>query len=1502
MTTQADTEERLRSYLKRVTLDLSQTRRRLRDLEERQQEPIAIVAMACRYPGGITSPEGLWDAVVEGRDAIGPFPADRGWPGEAFYHPDPDHPGTSYVRDGGFIHDAHSFDAAFFGISPREATAMDPQQRLLLEVAWELLERAGLDPAVLRGSRTGVFAGISSQDYLSRLPAIPEGYEGYSTTGTLTSVASGRVAYTFGFEGPAVTVDTACSSSLVAMHLAAQALRQGDCALAVAGGATVLTTPTAFAEFSRQRGLAPDGRCRSFAASADGTGFSEGVGLVLLERLEDARRNGHRVLGLLRGSAINQDGASNGLTAPNGEAQERVIHQALASAGLKPSDVDTVEAHGTGTTLGDPIEAQAIIATYGQGRPDDHPLWLGSVKSNLGHTQAAAGVAGVIKMVMAMRHGQLPATLHLDKPSPHVDWDSGAVRLLTETTGWPPREDGPRRAGVSSFGISGTNAHVIVEEPPPARPEPERVEQVPVVPWVLSARDENALHALAGRLAGWAADRDPVEVGWSLATTRAALEHRAVVVGADREELLASLESLAAGVAAPLGAGPVFVFPGQGSQWLGMGVELLDWSPVFAARMAECERALSSYVDWSLIDVLRGGERLDRVDVVQPVLWAVMVSLAEVWHSYGVTPGAVVGHSQGEIAAACVAGALSLDDGAKVVALRSRALRALAGSGAMASLAVPAGEVPSWLDGHPEVGVAAVNGPMSTVVSGPPEQVAAVVAAVEAAGRRARLIDVDYASHGPQVERIRERLSADLAGVSPAASRVAFYSSVTAARIDASGLDGGYWYTNLRQPVQFADTVTALLADGYRTFVECSPHPVLLPSVQETDEQALVVPTLRRDHGGPAQVARALGEAHVAGLAVDWGAWFPADPRPRTVDLPTYPFQRQRYWLPDLVTPPAPPAGDTEGAHYRVEWRPAPAVVPGEAEPAGPWLVVCSPDTPEPWVEACADALGGARAMAIASGEEADAFRRRPDELGAARGVLSLLPLAGTLCLIQALAEAAGDTRLWCATRAAMPAGPGEVPADAPQQAELWGFGRVAALEYPETWGGLVDLPAHPDDLDADLLRATLAGRIEDQVALRPGGALVPRLVPAAAPDGPGWHPAGTVLVTGPVHGQAGPVARWLAQRDGVRVLLLDNAATRADTEELRTAGVSVVDSAPDGPISTVIHTTAAGDLAPLAELTLDTLTASVAATLGLAGDVDADETVYFSSVTATWGSRDHGAFAAANAHLEALARLRRAQGRRATAVSWGLWHLPEALGDREAGARRQGLLPLAPAAALAALERVLSTGDDHAVVVNADWHRFLPLFTAARPVPLFDDLRLAVEEPVEAGPSESPLRRELAALDPEGRAARLVTLVRTHAAAVLRHPTPAAVAPHRPFKELGFDSIAGVELRNRLRAATGLALPSTLVFDFPTPDAAAGYLLSQLGGDGAPAFGDLAGLEAVLAALSPGDAARTRLVRELQALVWKYGGDPGPAEEKEDLGDASAEEMFALIDRELGG
>ncbi|MFJ9953598.1 SDR family NAD(P)-dependent oxidoreductase, partial [Kitasatospora sp. NPDC091207] len=866
-------------------------------------EPIAIVAMSCRYAGGIDTPEALWQAVSDGRDLVSGFPDDRGWDLTGL------HTHEGHDPAGAFLTDATRFDAAFFGISPREALAMDPQQRLLLETAWEAVERLGAAPAALRGSRTGVFVGATAQDYGPRLHEAPADLEGHLLTGNTASVASGRIAYVLGLEGPAVTVDTACSSSLVALHLAAQSLRLGECTLALAGGATVLATPGMFIEFGKQQGLSADGRCKAFAEGADGTGWGEGVGLLVLERLSDARRNGHEVLAVIRGSAVNQDGASNGLAAPNGPSQERVIRQALASAGLAATGVDAVEAHGTGTALGDPIEAQALLATYGHDRAAADPVWLGSVKTNIGHTQAAAGVAGVIKMVQAMRHGTLPRTLHADTPSSRVDWSAGGVRLLTESRAWPERGRA-RRAAVSSFGISGTNAHLIIESVPAPVPAAPSAPAGPL-PFPLSARGGAALRAQAGRLAeavrGTAGLAD---LGLSL-TGRAVFDHRAVVVAADREELLAGLDALVRELPAPnlttgtAGApdGPVLVFPGQGSQWQGMAAELYTASEVFRAELTACAEALAPHTDWSLIEVLHGAPgapSLDRVDVVQPALFAVMVSLAKLWRHAGVVPSAVIGHSQGEIAAAHVAGGLSLADAARVVALRSRYLRVLAGTGGMASIPLPTAQVEERIARFGgRIGVAAHNGPSATVVSGEGDALDELVEQCLAQGVRARRVPVDYASHSPAVDPLREELAAALAGITPREGHTAFYSTVTGGLLPTTGLDADYWFRNLRQVVRFEPTVRALLAAGHRTFVESSPHPVLTPGIQETVEAeghgGAVLGTLRRDHGGPERFLGALAEAYVNGVEVDWADAFPATAR--TVPLPTYPFQRERFWL-----------------------------------------------------------------------------------------------------------------------------------------------------------------------------------------------------------------------------------------------------------------------------------------------------------------------------------------------------------------------------------------------------------------------------------------------------------------------------------------------------------------------------------------------------------------------------------------------------------------------------
>ncbi|MFF9165255.1 SDR family NAD(P)-dependent oxidoreductase, partial [Streptomyces longwoodensis] len=864
-------------------------------------EPIAIVGMACRYPGDVRSPEDLWRMVAEGRDVIAGFPADRGWDLEGLYDPQSTRPGTSYAREGGFLYDAGHFDPAFFGISPREALAMDPQQRLLLETSWEVFERAGLDPTALKGSRTGVFAGLMHHDYAGPGDRLPEGVEGYALTGTQGSVVSGRIAYVYGLEGPAVTVDTACSSSLVALHLACQALRNGECELALAGGVAVMATPGVFVEFSRQRGLAADGRCKSFAAAADGTGWSEGVGLLLVERLSDARRNGHRVLAVVRGSAVNQDGASNGLTAPNGPSQQRVIHQALANARLSPGDVDAVEAHGTGTRLGDPIEAQALLATYGQERAEDRPLWLGSVKSNMGHAQAAAGVAGVIKMVMAMRHGLLPRTLHVDEPTPHVDWSTGAVSLLTEDTAWP--ETGrPRRAAVSSFGISGTNAHVVLEAPAPVMDEPGDG-STGTPPWVVSGRSRTALRAQAARLVSYVQEREDLcaaDVGTALLTTRAALDHRAVVLGPDRDQLLEALHALADEQDSPrIVTGSVrpgrlaFMFTGQGSQRLGMGHDLYDTEPAFATALDEALAALDPHLPQPLRDIIFGDdpELLQQTQYAQPALFALETALYRLLtDTYGLRPDYLLGHSIGELTAAHAAGVLTLPDAARLVTARGRLMQTAPTGGTMIAIQATEDEITQQLTPH--VDIAALNSPTSTVISGDTKEAETIADHFRTLGRKTSRLKVSHAFHSPHMDPVLDEFRQIATTIDYQPARIPVISNTTGQPAEELA-SPEYWTQHIRRPVRFTDSLHHLTQHGVTTLVELGPDATLTALARTTLDDTHATAVLRKDRTDTDALRTALAELWVHGTPLTWP--HAAD---RHLDLPTYPFDHQHYWLP----------------------------------------------------------------------------------------------------------------------------------------------------------------------------------------------------------------------------------------------------------------------------------------------------------------------------------------------------------------------------------------------------------------------------------------------------------------------------------------------------------------------------------------------------------------------------------------------------------------------------
>ncbi|MEV8480023.1 SDR family NAD(P)-dependent oxidoreductase [Streptomyces sp. NPDC051173] len=1354
-------------------------------------EPIAIVAMSCRFPSDIRTPEALWDLLAEGREVLTEFPADRGWDLDTLFAPDPDEQGKSYVREGAFLAKAGDFDPKFFGISPREATAMDPQQRLLLETSWEAFERAGIDPAALHGSPTGVFIGSNGQDYATSLRgASPENVEGHLVTSSAASVVSGRISYTFGLEGPAVTVDTACSSSLVALHLAAQALRQGECTLALAGGVTVMSTPELFVEFSRQRGLASDGRCKAFAAAADGTGWGEGAGLLLLERLSDAERNGHQVLAVVRGSAVNQDGASNGLTAPNGPSQQRVIRAALANARLSAAEVDAVEAHGTGTTLGDPIEAQALLATYGQDRPEDQPLRLGSIKSNIGHTQAAAGVAGIMKMVLAMRHGTLPRTLHVDEPSPHVDWTVGAVELLTDSIAWP--ETGRlRRAGVSSFGVSGTNAHVILEQAPAAvaEEEPARVEP-PVVPWVVSAKSEKALRGQAERLLARVGELSPLDVGFSLATARGVFEYRAVVLAGHRGGLSALVDGREApGVVRGRVAGAdgraAFVFPGQGSQWVGMAAGLLESSPVFAERLGECAAALAPYVDWSLTGILRDGENdawLEQVDVVQPVLWAVMVSLAEVWRSTGVEPAAVIGHSQGEIAAACVAGALSLEDAAKVVALRSKALRALSGRGGMVSVSLDVEAVEKRLDGR--LAVAAVNGPATVVVSGDNDALDELLAQCEADGIRVRRIAVDYASHCAHVEEIETALLRDLAGIAPRSASVPFYSTVTGSVLETGALDAAYWYRNLRQTVRFQETVQALLDDGFRLFVESSAHPVLTMGVEQTAEThntpITAVGSLRRDEGGLDRFLTSVAEAFVGGANVDWAGLFDGTGA-RRVDLPTYAFQHQRYW----IEPSAAPQGDVTSAGLTAADHPLLGAAVTLPASGGALLTGRLSLRTHPWL-----------------GEHAVRDR-------------ALFPASAFVELALRAGDAVGCDRVEELTL--------EAPLLLPEQ---------GAVQVQLTVGGADGSGARSLDVYARVEDGEDGEDAEDRPWTRhASGVLVSAADGAEAADAVelgAWPPAGARAVdlagfyerladSGVAYG---PVFRGL------------RAAWRRDDEIF--AEVSLPEEARAEVGRYGLHPAL--------------LDAAVQAGLGPIDGGVAD------------GVRLPFVWRGVSLHATGASTVRvRLAPVGADGVSV---FITDAAGVPVARAEALVARPVSP--------EQLAAADPGTDARTADGSGRTAVTRRALP---------------QAAPDaeENSLRRSLLKASEAERQRMLLRLVQEQAAAVLGEATPDAVEPELPFKELGFDSLTAVELRNRLNAATGHRLSATLVFDHPTPVALADHLHAELLG--------LQG-DTVAAALP---AARAATDQEPIAIVAMSCRLPGGVRSPEDLWELLTEGRDAI-------
>ncbi|GAB3844932.1 type I polyketide synthase [Dactylosporangium cerinum] len=1361
-------EEKLVDYLKWVTADLHRTRELLRRTEASAREPIAVIGMACRYPGGVRTPDDLWRLVADGSDAVAGFPEERGWSTGDLYDPDPERTGKTYTREGGFLYDAHHFDPAFFGISPREARAMDPQHRLLMETAWETFEHAGIVPADLRQRPVSVYTGVMYDDYGVRvMHNVPPDLEGLLGTGSASSLASGRLAYTFGLEGPAVTVDTACSSSLVAIHLAGQSLRNGECELALAGGVTVMHTPGVFIEFSRQRGVAPDGRCKSFSAGADGTGWSEGCGLVLLERLSDAVANGHRVLAVVRGSATNQDGASNGITAPNGPSQERLIRQALANALLTVDDIDVVEAHGTGTVLGDPIEAQALLATYGQRKDRDRPLWLGSIKSNIGHTQAAAGVAGVIKMIQAIRHGEIPRSLHVTAPSPHVDWSSGAVRLLTEARQWPD-VGRARRAAVSSFGISGTNAHVILEQAPPADP-PEGDEPAGPQVWLLSGRSDAALGAQAARLRSDLPEAGAAAVARALATTRTHFPHRAAVVADDRDGFARGLAALAAGAesravvrgVAGTGGKLVLLFTGQGAQRAGAGQALYDAYPVFRAAVDAAADELDPYLDRPLRTVMfTDAARLDETLYTQTALFALETAQFRLLESWGLRPDAVAGHSVGEIAAAHAAGVMTLADAARLTATRARLMQAAPAGGAMTAIEATEEEVLAELvDG---VSIAAVNAPTRTVVSGDTDKVAVLAERFALRGRRTKRLKVSHAFHSHHMDPVLDEFRAAIADLTYAESRIPLVTGLTGDVATAGQLqDPGHWARQIREPVRFGAALSTLDRLGANTYLELGPGPVLLGFVREAlGRSAAAGPLLHPERPEPHTALTAAALAHTAGHAVDWATIIGPQPA-GAVELPFYQFQRRPFWLEAVA-----PSG-TESAHE------------------GFWPAVEREDVAhlDTLLSLTEDERTSLRALLPALTD----LRRRVS--GRHTWIWSPVPVP---------AVTGGLTGRWLVRDEQLAGilrdGGAEVTVAAPHPGEQfdisgsgrqWVISRGPRLEAATAWGvaldhgyGFIDLPAELDDVMRRQLLAVLSGAVDEPaVAVRHTGLAARRLVTAAAPAGAGWVPTGTVLLTGADTGLGGHAARWLAA-GGAQQLILVNVPHSDDWSALAALGAkvtvvacdladraAVADLLADEPVDAVVHIAAPGGGAAVRHLDELTRGSGLSAFVLFAPPADAGTTMC--------------------CELTVLDRV--AAGERGLSVQPG----PRPLPDR------------------AVAGSLTWSGSAPATVVLTD------------AVPAGDAAAAGRDD-------EVPLTARLAAADPDERLGLLIDYIRTEVAGALGLDEADAIGPDENLLDLGLSSMTAMELTARIRDA-GVAISPSLIYDSPTPAELAQHLLDGL-------------------------------------------------------------------------
>lgn len=1430
--------EQLRKALRAI----KELRARAEAAEGGANAPIAIVGFALRFPGGADSPEKLWALLRNGVDAITEVPRDR-WDIDAFYDADPAAAGKMSTRHGGFIAGADEFDAAFFGVSPREAEHMDPQHRILLETTWEALERAGIAADTLAGTSTGVFLGISSQDYTQLLAARGlEAIDPYVGSGNAHSVAAGRLAYTLGLHGPALAVDTACSSSLVAVHLAAQSLRAGECELALAAGVNLLLSPLITVNHSRARMLAPDGRCKTFDAAADGFIRSDGCGVVVLKKLSAAERDGDRILAVLRGSAVNQDGRTSGLTVPSGPAQQAVIRAALRQAGVAPAEVGYVEAHGTGTALGDPIELGALQAVFGAGRAKVAPLRVGSIKTNLGHLESAAGVAGLIKTVLALQHREIPPHPHFKTPNPLMPWPELALEVPTQPTPWVG--DALRYAGVSSFGFGGTNAHVVLSEAP--RPAPPAATGAEGWPLLLSVRTEPALRALAARYLEFlptAAAAWP-EICRAAATGRAALKHRVALFAEDAAAARATLESIARGDIPPEAAAGVvgekpkvaFLFSGQGSLYASAGRELYASQPAYRAALDECRAIVQARAGWDLVAALESEEKLARTEFGQVALFGLEYALARTWQAWGVQPALVLGHSVGEYAAACIAGGLSTEAALALLIERARLMGELPETGAMLAVSASEADVAEIMARH-RLEPGAINSPRQIVLTGERAAIAAAEAELKARNLGAQALAVRQAYHSRHMEPMLGAFGRAAAATMFNAARTAdFISSVSGKVAGPELATADYWTAQVRQPVRFGAAVEAAQRAGAELIVEVGPRGILLALAQQSWTAAAGewLTSLRPGKSETAQLRESAARAWVRGAPIAWPAVAAGEGAPR-VELPTYPFQRRRYWFEARA---AAPAAAAPAPAYVIEWEAQPANGAAPANASGTWCV-----------------LGAGEALAAElrrSGE-----RVTDDAAAADRGVVYCARGgAGDFPALQDLVRCTrAPARLWLVTRSAVAIAPDEAARLEPDVTLAWAAAKVMALEHPELHATRVDVGANvtPGAILAEL-QASCA---DDDVVLRESGRFVARLRPHALPSGNfRARPDGTYLVTGGLGALGLRIAGWLVER-GVRHLELlgrrvPSPAAEAELKRWRAQGVVVtvraVDVADRAALAAalqsstpalrgVFHAAGVAGYEPLATLTDDAWRTVLRPKVDGARWLDEltraqplDAFVLFSSIASVWGSKGQAHYAAANGWLDALAARRRAQGRAALSVSWGPWAgggmaTPEATALLEAS----GVRALHPAAALAALESALAGDRAHVTVATVDWPRFRQVYELRGARSLLAALAPPEAASSPAAPAATLVATALRALPAADRLPRLRAHVQQVLAQILKLPSGELPDARQGFADLGVDSLMALDLKNRLTRELGVTLSATIAFDYPDAERLARHVLTRL-------------------------------------------------------------------------